>query len=131
VARLILDTSFLVTAERSGTPLAAQLADEDDLVIAAITATELLLGVQLADARHKAARETYVSEVFELIPIEDYDLAVARVHASLLHWTRRAGAPRGAHDLMIAATAVATGRTVVTSDIRGFDGLPGVTVQAH
>jgi tRNA(fMet)-specific endonuclease VapC len=131
VARLILDTSFLVTAERSGTPLAAQLADEDDLVIAAITATELLLGVKLADARHKAARETYVSEVFELIPIEDYDLAVARVHASLLEWTRRAGAPRGAHDLMIAATAVATGRTVVTSDIRGFDGLPGVTVQAH
>ena len=32
---------------------------------------------------------------------------------------------------MIAAAAVTTGRTIVTSDVRGFDELPGVTVQGH
>jgi predicted nucleic acid-binding protein len=30
---------------------------------------------------------------------------------------------------LIAATAVATARTIVTSDARGFEGLPGVLVR--
>ena len=33
------------------------------------------------------------------------------------------------HDLIIAATALSTGRIVVTSDMQGFDGLPGVEVR--
>jgi tRNA(fMet)-specific endonuclease VapC len=44
---------------------------------------------------------------------------------------RRAGRPRGAHDLIIAATAAAAGRTVVTADRRAFDGLPGVAAIDH
>jgi predicted nucleic acid-binding protein len=39
------------------------------------------------------------------------------------------GTPRGAHDLIIAATARATSRTVVTSDRTGFIDLPGVNVR--
>ena len=35
---------------------------------------------------------------------------------------------RGAHDLIIAATARATGRTIVTLDRRGFADLPRVRV---
>ena len=38
---------------------------------------------------------------------------------------RRAGRPRGAHDLIIAATAAAAGRTVVSADRRAFDGRGG------
>jgi len=41
---------------------------------------------------------------------------------------RRAGTPRGAHDLVVAAAAAATGRTVVTSDATGFEHLPDVAV---
>lgn len=44
----------------------------------------------------------------------------------LLAHARRTGRPRGAHDLQIAATAAATGRLVLTTDRRAFDGLPGV-----
>jgi tRNA(fMet)-specific endonuclease VapC len=44
---------------------------------------------------------------------------------------RRAGRPRGAHDLIIAATAVATGRIVVTADGDGFADLPGVSVRGY
>jgi len=37
----------------------------------------------------------------------------------------------GAHDLIIAATARAGGRTVVTADAAAFAGLPGVAVLPH
>ncbi|TNM32984.1 type II toxin-antitoxin system prevent-host-death family antitoxin [Streptomyces sedi] len=59
----------------------------------------------------------------------DEDLAhdVALVHARLLAHVRREGKPRGAHDLIIAATAAATARTLLTTDGKtAFDDLPGV-----
>lgn len=58
-----------------------------------------------------------------------YDIDVARTHTQLLVAVRKAGRLRGAHDLIIAATALATGRVVVTSDRLGFDDLPGVPVR--
>ena len=131
MARLILDTTFLIDAERSGQALADFVDDSDDVAIAAITAAELLLGARLSDDARRTAREQYVNNVLGAISVEDYDLTVARAHAELLAWTRRTGTPRGAFDLMIAATAVATKRTVVTSDERGFDGLPNVAIQPH
>jgi tRNA(fMet)-specific endonuclease VapC len=129
VARLIFDTTVLIAAERSGRSIAEQLGRDDDVAIAAITATELLVGVQLADDQHRQARVDFVEEVLEVLPIEDYDLQVARSHAALLAWTRRAGRQRGAFDLIIAATAIASARTVATFDSSGFEGLPGVTVR--
>ena len=41
------------------------------------------------------------------------------------------GRPRGAHDLIIAATARVTSRTVITADPSGFDGLPGVSIATY
>lgn len=55
-----------------------------------------------------------------VVPVISYDLSVAIAHARLLVATRKAGRPRGAHDLIIAATAVAGGRVVVTADPTGL-----------
>lgn len=126
--RLILDTTVLVTAERGTVQLGDLLDDADDVAITAITAAELLMGVELADARRRHAREAFVDDVLATIPVEEYDLDVARAHARLLAHVRRTGMPRGAHDLIIAATATAAGRTVVSSDAAGFDRLPDVAV---
>jgi tRNA(fMet)-specific endonuclease VapC len=57
------------------------------------------------------------------------DLEVARSHTQLLVAARASARPRGAHDLIIAATARATRRTVVTTDDGGFDDLAGVPVR--
>ena len=62
--------------------------------------------------------------------IEEYDLDVAREHAKLLAHVKRLGEPRGAHDLIVAATARSRDRRVVTTDVRGFAVLPAVTVRA-
>ena len=129
--RVILDTGVLVAAERGRLDLVTLRERNDDACIAAITAAELLTGVERADEAHRGARQEFVEGVFALIPVEDYTLEVARVHARLLAHVRREGRPRGAHDLMIAATAAATARSVLTTDAKArFADLPGVrTVQ--
>lgn len=118
-----------MTAERAGTALDTVIGDEDDVAIAAVTAAELLVGVELADRRSRQRRHSFVDDVLSAIPIETYDLEVARVHATLLAHTRRSGRPRGAHDLLIAATALARRRVVVSADPTGFDDLPDLAVR--
>jgi tRNA(fMet)-specific endonuclease VapC len=88
------------------------------------------VGVQLADDRYRARRQAFVEALLATVPIEPYDLDTARAHSDLLVRTRGAGRIRGAHDLLIAATARATGRTVLTAHATGFIDLPGVTVRA-
>jgi tRNA(fMet)-specific endonuclease VapC len=121
---LILDTTVLISAERTRTRLDAVIDDDDDIAIAAVTVAELLVGVELATSRHRAHRATFVEGVLGTLTVEDYTADTARSHAALLSATRRDGRPRGAHDLIIAATAVSTARILVTADDRGFDGLP-------
>ena len=129
---MILDTSVLVGAERGRSRLDRLVGDEDDVAIAAVTAAELWVGVALADARRRPRRATFVEQVLATIPVEDYDLEVAWAHAVLLAAARRVGRPRGAHDLLIAATAIARERALVTMDRRGFEDIEGLEVRmAH
>lgn len=99
--------------------------------MAAVTAAELRVGVILSSGENRAARVAFLDDVLHVIPVLDYDRAVAEVHAELLVHVRRQGRPRGAHDLIIAATARSVGRTVVTADESAFADLPGVQVQTH
>ena len=127
--RLILDTTVLISVERARHDLGDAVREDDDAAIAAITAAELLVGIELATARRRTRREALVRDLLEGLTVEDYTAETARAHATLLVATRRQGRPRGGHDLIIAATALATGRAVVTTDARGFADLPGVQVR--
>ncbi len=129
MARLIADTNLLISAERRGQTLDSLVDEADDLAIATVTAAEMLVGVELAGSRHRVARLAYVERMFEDLTIEDYTLDVARAHARLMAHVRRTGRHRGVVDLIIAATAVARDRIVITTDRSGFEGLPGVNVK--
>lgn len=128
--RLLLDTTFLIDAEHGDARL-DDLADDDDVAIAAITVAELLVGVHLASGSRKARRKSFVDDLLAALDVVDYDGQVASEHAHLLAATRLAGRPRGAHDLIIAATARASERLVVSADGSAFAGLPGITVLDH
>ncbi|MEU7836823.1 PIN domain-containing protein [Nonomuraea sp. NPDC049129] len=128
--RLILDTGVLIAAERGKASVDEVIGDADDVAIAAITVAELLVGVELADDVRRPAWQAFVDEVLALVPVEEYTTDVARVHARLLAHVRREGKARGAYDLLIAATAATTARTIVTMDSSAaFDDLPGVRAQ--
>jgi tRNA(fMet)-specific endonuclease VapC len=117
----------LIASERRRSRLAAVISDDDDLVVAAITVAELRTGIERAADAHRAARIQFLVNVLEALPVEPYGLPTAQAHGRLLAHVHRSGQKRGAHDLIIAATAVATGRTVMTTDRNARLGdLPGV-----
>lgn len=89
------------------------------------------MGVLRARGRRAVDRAGFVDAVAAGLPIVAYDAVVAEAHARLLAHAQRHGRPRGAHDLIIAATAVATESVVVTADPAGFADLPGVAVRHH
>ena len=122
---------MLVDAERGGDALVEVIDDGDDVAVAAVTVAELKVGVRLAKGRRRNKRERFVEAILDAVSIEPYDLDVADAHADLLAHVRRTGTPRGAHDLIIAATARAQNRQVVSSDQRAFAELPGVSVASH
>lgn len=125
--RLILDTGVLVATERQRRETSAAISAEDDVVIAAITVAELRTGIELASAEHRQRRTEFLVRVLETLPVEAYDVATAEAHGRLLAHVSRDGRRRGAHDLIIAATAVATKRVVLTTDRAArFGDLPGV-----
>ena len=128
---MLLDTTFLIDAERAGDELDEIIDDDDDVAIAAITVAELLVGVELAQGKKRAERQTFVDDIVATVEVLTYDLDVSAAHAELLVAVRRQGLPRGAHDLIIAATAKASGRTVVTADATAFEDLPEVSVRTY
>ena len=130
MARLILDTGVLIQGVRGRVDLAA-LADTDDVAVPAVVVAEYTVGVlQEADPGRAAAQRAFLDDVLAVVPVVDYNRAVAEHHAALLAHTHRTGHRRGVHDLIIAATARANGRTVATTDQRArFDELPDVTAR--
>jgi tRNA(fMet)-specific endonuclease VapC len=124
--RLILDTNVLIAYER-GTMDRSSL-DEDELAIASVTVAEYRVGIELADTTDRAAeRARALASITSAVDVLDYTQATAAHYGRLLAHVRRSGTPRGAHDLIIAAHAAETGRTIVSRDARArFGSLPGV-----
>jgi tRNA(fMet)-specific endonuclease VapC len=127
--RVILDTGVLIAIERGKLDIDTVLG-ADDAAISSITAMELLAGVERSDDAHKQARAIHVETLLSALPIEAYHLGVARVHARLTVEAMNLGRPRSAYDMMIAATAAATNRVLLTTDAKtGFDQLGGVRAE--
>lgn len=124
--RLILDTNVLIAYERGTIDRAA--LDADELAVAAVSIAEYRVGIELADTPVRAAdRARALVAIISAVDVLDYTEATAACHARLIAHPRRAGTPRGAHDLIIAAHAVQTDRTVLTFNVKArFADLPGV-----
>ncbi len=125
----LIDSSVLIAAEREGLDLDARVADaaEEPVGIAAITASELLHGVlRAASAAQRRRREAFVERLLAVLPLFPFEPVAARIHAALWADLASKGASIGAHDLLIAATAIAAGYRVVTRDRRSFARIPGL-----
>jgi tRNA(fMet)-specific endonuclease VapC len=62
-------------------------------------------------------------------PTLSFDLLVARTHARLWAGLAAAGAEVGAHDRLVAATAISAGWRVATANARHFDRVPAMDVK--
>jgi tRNA(fMet)-specific endonuclease VapC len=128
----LIDASVFITMERcEQQDFSSVLTSPDEGVgIAAITASELLAGIHRADSpERRLRREAFVEAVLERMPILPFDLRVARVHAQIWAQLTAAGQMIGAHDLLVAATALAHGYSVLTDNLREFHRVPGLVAR--
>jgi predicted nucleic acid-binding protein len=129
---MLIDSSVLIAWERDQGDIERQLAShgDEDVAIAAITASELLHGVHRATTpARRNQREAFVEGLLSRLPIISFDLVTARIHARLSAELATKGTAVGAHDLIIAATAMARGQAVATRDERSFPKIPGLTLR--
>jgi predicted nucleic acid-binding protein len=125
--RGILDTNLLILLPRIGNP--AVLPAEP--LITAITLAELSVGPLLAQTdQERAARQAHLQQAeadFDPLP---FDATAARVFgrvAASLHRSGRKPTARS-YDAMIAATAIANGLALFTSNPDDFMGIDDLTV---
>jgi tRNA(fMet)-specific endonuclease VapC len=124
---LILDATVLIEAERGRLDLPALLRQQGDtpVAIAAITASDLLQGVERAvDPIIRHRRSRYVEGVLETVETLPFGLPEARAHARVWAALTARGQPIGAHDLLVAATALAADGLLATLDQAEFARVP-------
>jgi predicted nucleic acid-binding protein len=127
---IILDTDVIIKGEKGRFDLIGWLAAQTgkELEIAAITVAELWHGIERATAPHRAERERYVRTIVETLEVIPYTDATALVHAQVWAALEFSGKMIGAHDLILAATALEHGSSVATFNQRHFTQVPGLKV---
>jgi tRNA(fMet)-specific endonuclease VapC len=128
---LILDASVLIADERGKFDMPAFLrgCPGAQPIIAAITASELLHGVERAqDAARKARRRQHVEQILSSIWVQPFDLIQARVHARIWAELASRGQMIGPHDMQVAAASLALGHEVATLNVQEFQRVTGLTV---
>ena len=128
---LLIDSSVFIGLERHGLSLGdlSQLGATGVPTLASITAAELLSGVERSvPSSRRTRRLTFIEQLLAELEVLAFDLQAARTHARISASLIRAGTPIGPNDLIIAATALAHGHTVMTDNLREFALVPGLPV---
>ncbi len=130
---LVIDTNVFIDAENSRLDLNSLgiFSDHGDAYIAAITVSELLTGVHLSrTAAIRIQRSAFVEGIIAKIPVLDFNEEVARCYGELYaHLLKpRAKANTNVHDLQIAATCIAHGFAVLTSNVADYKKVPGLNI---
>jgi tRNA(fMet)-specific endonuclease VapC len=128
---LVIDTDVWVLAEKAGAGLRlARWAHYGGAYMSAVTASELLVGVERANtAQRRAQRGAFVENLLASIPMLEFSMPVARTHARMI-----AALPKSvtatAHDALIAATAVHHGYALLTRNVVDFKIFAGLQLEA-
>jgi len=125
----LLDTNMCVYAiRRRPEPVFQRLSDSAGEIVAlsVVTAFELEIGALRAQGRgYSEAVRKFLGE-FPVLPLEDSARgAYGRLRTSL----ERQGERIGAHDMLIAAHAIALGATLVTNNEKEFKRVKGLKIE--
>ncbi len=124
---VLIDTGLLVDLERGvANPEVDGAIGEEDRAISVITVSELLHGVHRAEGAQRARRRAFVEHLLAGMRALEITEPIARVHADIWAQLAARGEVIGAHDLWIAATALAHGMGLATGNTREFKRIPGL-----
>jgi tRNA(fMet)-specific endonuclease VapC len=103
------------------------MARPEELATSSVVAAELRYGAEKSrqPARNHARLDLLLAEITVL----DFDLPSASAYGSLRAQLEAGGHPIGAHDMLIAAQAIAAGLVLVTDNVREFTRVLGLVVE--
>ena len=127
---VVIDTCVFVHLERRRLVVDwVQMFGDTPICISTITASELLVGAHRAtDQARRDMRIQITDQIVATMIVYPFTLSTARVHAPLHADLQSRGQMIGAHDLIIAATAIEHGHAMMTTNRREFDRVPGLSV---
>jgi tRNA(fMet)-specific endonuclease VapC len=127
---LITDTCIFIQAERTkGSINFKKWEQYENAYISAITVSELLIGVHRATTEaRRLKRSAFVETIINEVPILNFNIEIARIHAEICAYLMEKGQSIGAHDLIIAATALANDCVLLTNNHQEFNRVPGLNI---
>ena len=132
---IILDSSVVIAAERRGYIVAQLLreaaakAGDQEAALSAVGLTELVHGIYRAPTPEaRARREAFVSELLNDVEVYPYTKETALLAGRLDGEQKSRGVTIPFVDLLIGATALVLGYSVLTVNPRHFRLVPGLSV---
>ncbi|HQY89028.1 MAG TPA: PIN domain-containing protein, partial [Tepidisphaeraceae bacterium] len=99
------------------------------IYISVIVVSELLMGVHRANSEErKLRRSAFVEAIISGVTILDFTIDAARIHSRIHADLATSGQLIGAHDMMIAATALAFDCALLTNNVREFSRVANLRV---
>jgi tRNA(fMet)-specific endonuclease VapC len=128
---LMVDANDFIQFERRSLAVdfSRWASSDEDVFISAITVSELLMGVHRADSDvSRRRRSDFVERIVAGVSVLDLTTIVARRHAHLHADLAKRGQLIGAHDMIIAETALNHGLSLLTDNVAEFSRVNGLNV---
>jgi len=127
---LMVDACVFIHFERHGVPIdLSGWEPSEDVFISVVTVSELLMGVHRADSEARRKRRSgFVEAILAGVSVLDFTIAVARRYAQLYAELSQQGRLIGAHDMIIAATALHHNLSLLTDNVEEFSRVAGLSV---
>ena len=126
----LIDADVVIQAERKALDLDAWLRSHPDqeIKLAAITVAELWHSAERATGIHRAVRQKFLERALLAFEVVPYSERAAIEHARLWADIEATGQRMSPHDMILAATALASGTAIVTLNTKRFAAVRGLTV---
>jgi len=132
---LILDSSVVIAAERRGDTVerlierVVSAAGDQDAALSAVGLTELIHGVYRAQTpQMRARRESFLHELLADVTVYPYTKETAMLAGKIDGEQQSQGVVIPFGDLLIGATALSLGFSMLTANLSHFQKIPGLTV---
>ena len=132
---LILDSSVVIAAERRGETVERlieniiQSVGNQEAALSAIGLTELVHGVYRARTpQAQIRREAFLAELLSDLSVFPYTKEAALLAGKIDAEQQKRGVVIPFADLLIGATALSLGYSVLTVNLRDFQRIPGLSV---
>ena len=127
-ADVVLHTDVVIEALRGRRAVLDRLSEvsPDDVAVASMTVAELLYGAAVSG--YPDRNEGEIRRFLREIRVLPFGVRAAVQHSELRRALR--AQPIGPNDLVIAATALSAGATLVTGNVREFGRVPGLRTES-